>query len=100
MPTGVDQAGLAGQGLSLACQAEHVAGGAVDAGTGQHQHLAVVTEQVGDGLAQPARGGAAVKLGLDHDVPAHHMQTARKPEHGGQFGSAGLGLLDTHGRQF
>ena len=64
-----------------------------------HHHVGLVAVDLGDVLAQPARGGAGVELGLDHDPAADDVQPAGEPQHRGDLGLAAAGLRDLSARQ-
>ncbi len=55
---------------------------------------------LGDGGAQPARGGGEVDLGLDDDPARDDVQAAGEAQHCGDFSLADRGLLYVQAGQF
>ena len=94
---GVEQAGLAGQRLAVLDDAHDVAAALADAVALHHDDVGLVAVDLGDVLAQPARAGAGVELGLDHDPAAHDVEATGEPQHGGHFGLPAAGLRDLGG---
>ena len=64
------------------------------------RYVGAVAVDLGDVLAEAARGGAGVELGLHHDATAHDVQPAREPEHGRHLGLATTGLRYVRAGQF
>jgi hypothetical protein len=96
----VEQAGLAGQRLTLLADPDDVAAALADAVALDHDHVRLVAVDLGHVGAQPTRRGAGVELGLDDDLAVHDVQAAREPEHRGDFGLAAAGLGDLRVGQF
>ena len=96
----VDQAGLAGQRLTLAGDPDDVARAAADAAALEQHDLGVVAEDLGDVLAHPSGGGAGVQLGLDDDAAVDEVEGVGEPEHRGDLGFSATGLRDVRAGQF
>jgi hypothetical protein len=92
----VEQAGLPGQRLAVLDDADDVVAVLADATGGEDVDFARVAVHIGDLPAKPARDGAGVELGLDHDAARNDVQAAREAEQGRHLGPAAawLGHVD------
>ena len=93
----VEQPRLAGQGLPLPHHPDDVAAPPAQPARGEHDHVAAVSEHLGDVTAQPARGVPGVQFGLDHDPAADDVETTGEAQSGGhlRLPAARLGHLET-----
>ena len=96
---GVDEAGLAGELLAVGVHAHEVAVALAQAAGVHDGHLALVPEDLGDVLAQAARGGRGVELGLDDDLAADDVQARREAQDRRDLGLAAAGLGDLQARE-
>ena len=96
---GVDEAGLAGQGVTVLDHPHDVARATADPGAVDDHQLAGVSEDLDDVGAQPACGGAGIQLRLDDDPTADQMQPPGEPEGRGDLRLPAAGLGDLDGRQ-
>ena len=99
-PARVEQSRLAGEGLAVLDDAHHVGAPAPQSPAGDDHDLAVVAEDLVDGAAHPARGGAEVHLRLDDDASRDDVEPTREAQQGGELGAALRGPLDLEAGQF
>ena len=80
--TRIDQTGLTGQLLAVGVDTDEIPVALAEP-TGMHdRHLAGVSEDLGDVLAETPRCDGRVEIGLDDDLAAHDVQTGREAKHG------------------
>src|SRR5215472_11303620 len=75
----VHEPGLPGQAVAVLDHPHDVAVALAQPARREHDELGAVPEYLADVLAQPARGGAGVEFGLDHNVAVVQVEAASEP---------------------
>jgi hypothetical protein len=84
----IEETGLTGQRLAVLDDTHQVATALAQTTGSHHGDVGRMSVDLGDVLAQSARGGTCVDLRLDNDATTHDVQSAGEPQHRGHLGLA------------